>query len=318
MTVDRGAARPGNVPSRLRLADRELLATGQMVKYMTPALDPLSAATGALLAAMAVAEILAVARRSGGGAALPPRAPSEQAIGMAAPRSEPRWGPSGRGRPGQPPRPVRGRPRHSWGRGDRAGADLAARPGPVVLGLVVTPRALGSGALGGEQVDRLLLTFATGDDAGRSAGALASAAEVPLDDLGALLAHLRRLGEGGVGQRVRVTGMAARSDALAPNRLALLRYAIAHCVADARPLALLVVGAGALDLAEDQWVEVEASWRSVSARATASWPSSPSASRRSTSRSIRTSTRASDGPCGSTDADGRTGRPARGSTSKCA
>ena len=105
-------------------------------------------------------------------------------------------------------------------------------------------------------MNRLLLTFATGD-AGRSAGALASVAELPLDDLGALLAHLRRLGEGGVGQRVRVTGMAARSDALAPNELALLRYAIAHCVADARPLALLVVGPGALDLAEDQWVEVE-------------------------------------------------------------
>jgi putative membrane protein len=51
--------------------------------------------------------------------------------------------------------------------------------------------------------------------------------------------------------------MAARSDALAPNELALLRYAIAHCVADARPLALLVVGPRALDLTEDQWVEVE-------------------------------------------------------------
>ncbi len=51
--------------------------------------------------------------------------------------------------------------------------------------------------------------------------------------------------------------MAARSDALAPNELALLRYAIAHCVADARPLALLVIVPGAVDLAADQWVEVE-------------------------------------------------------------
>ena len=259
MTVDR--ARLGRAMCLLAFAllIAKLLATGQMVKYMTPALDPLSAATGALLAAMAVAEILAVARRSGGGdAALPPRAPSEQAIGMAAPPERPplRTRGPGEARTAATPGTEDGHATHGAGGIELALTSLLVLA-PVVLGLVVTPRALGSGALGGEQVNRLLLTFATGDDAGRSAGALASAAEVPLDDLGALLAHLRRLGEGGVGQRVRVTGMAARSDALAPNELALLRYAIAHCVADARPLALLVVGAGALDLAEDQWVEVE-------------------------------------------------------------
>ena len=75
MTVDR--ARLGRAICLLAFAllIGKLLATGQMVKYMTPALDPLSAATGALLAAMAVLEILAVVRRSGAGdAALPPRA----------------------------------------------------------------------------------------------------------------------------------------------------------------------------------------------------------------------------------------------------
>jgi uncharacterized repeat protein (TIGR03943 family) len=236
----------------------KLLATGQMVKYMTPALDPLSAATGALLAAMAVAEILAVARRSGGGdcsaATSSPRAGDwDSRAPGATPGETPR---AGGGQDSRHARHPDGHATHGAGGIELALTSLLVLA-PVVLGLVVTPRALGSGALGGEQVNRLLLTFATGDDAGRSAGALAGTAEVPLDDLGALLAHLRRLGEGGVGQRVRVTGIVARSDALAPNELALLRYAIAHCVADARPLALLVVGAGARDLAEDQWVEVE-------------------------------------------------------------
>jgi uncharacterized repeat protein (TIGR03943 family) len=258
MTVDR--ARLGRAMCLLAFAllIAKLLATGQMVKYMTPALDPLSAATGALLAAMAVAEILAVARRSGGGSRS--AATSSQRAGDrdgrapgATPVGDPR---AGGGQDSRHARYEDGHATHGAGGIELALTSLLVLA-PVVLGLVVTPRALGSGALGGEQVNRLLLTFATGDDAGRSAGALASAAEVPLDDLGALLAHLRRLGEGGVGQRVRVTGMAARSDALAPNELGLLRYAIAHCVADARPLALLVVGAGALDLAEDQWVEVE-------------------------------------------------------------
>ncbi|HEX2480278.1 MAG TPA: TIGR03943 family protein, partial [Methylomirabilota bacterium] len=258
MTVDR--ARLGRAMCLLAFAllIAKLLATGQMVKYMTPALNPLTAATGALLAAMAVAEILAVARRSGGGGRS--AATSSQRAGDRDGRApgaslvgDPR---AGGGQDSRHARYEDGHATHGAGGIELALTSLLVLA-PVVLGLVVTPRALGSGALGGEQVNRLLLTFATGDDAGRSAGALASAAEAPLDDLSALLAHLRRLGEGGVGRRVRVTGMAARSDALAPNELALLRYAIAHCVADARPLALLVVGAGALDLAEDQWVEVE-------------------------------------------------------------
>jgi uncharacterized repeat protein (TIGR03943 family) len=258
MTVDQ--ARLGRAMCLLAFAllIAKLLATGQMAKYMTPALDPLSAATGALLAAMAVTEILAVARRSGGGnrsaATSSQRAGDRDDRGPGAtPAGDPR---AGEGQDSRHARCEDGHATHGPGGIELALTSLLVLA-PVVLGLVVTPRALGSGALGGEQVNRLLLTFATGDDAGRLAGALASAAEVPLDDLGALLAHLRRLGEDGVGQRVRVTGMAARSDALAPNELALLRYAIAHCVADARPIALLVVGAGALDLADDQWVEVE-------------------------------------------------------------
>jgi uncharacterized repeat protein (TIGR03943 family) len=128
---------------------------------------------------------------------------------------------------------------------------------PVALGLLVTPRALDSGALGGAEVSRLLLAFGS-DSRERGAAAPGSdAGAAPLEDLAELLPYLRQAGERGIGRQVRVTGMVAASAAFAPNELALLRYAIAHCVADARPLALLVVAPGAVSLVADQWVEVE-------------------------------------------------------------
>ena len=59
-----------------------------------------------------------------------------------------------------------------------------------------------------------------------------------------------------MGQRVRATGLALRGEGLRGREFALLRYSIAHCVADARPLALLVIGSGD-PVAVDQWVEVD-------------------------------------------------------------
>jgi putative membrane protein len=188
----------------------KLFAAGEMVKYMTPALDPLTALTGVVLAVMGAMEL-----RGGGDAG--------EADG-----------------------------RHPGGALDRAltyGLVLV----PLALGLLVTPRALGSGALGGESVAGLLLIFAPGAAAPGAAPPPAR----PLADVPDLLAYLRQAGIGGVGQRVRATGMVARSDALGADELVLLRYAIAHCVADARPLALLVAGAHAPGSAPDQWVEVE-------------------------------------------------------------
>jgi uncharacterized repeat protein (TIGR03943 family) len=187
----------------------KLFAAGQMVKYMTPALDPLTALTGVALAVMGVVEILGV------------------------------------GETGESDR-------HPGGALDRSltyGLVLL----PLALGLLVTPRALGSGALGGESVARLLLTFAPGS---APPGAAPPPAR-PLADVPDLLAYLRQAGIAGVGQRVRATGMVTRSEALGADEVALLRYAIAHCVADARPLALLVAGAPVAGSAPDQWVEVE-------------------------------------------------------------
>jgi|RhiMetdeSRZDD1v2_1073273.scaffolds.fasta_scaffold454425_2 uncharacterized repeat protein (TIGR03943 family) len=187
----------------------KLFLAGEMVKYMTPALDPLTALTGLVLAVMAVVELVGGA----GGA------------GAGAPALERRL------------------------------TDLLVLL-PLVLGLAVTPRGLGSSAIGGETVERLLLTYAPG--AATPAGSAAAMPGRTVEDVGDLLAYLREVGEAGVGVRVRATGLVARGDALAAGEFALLRFAIAHCVADARPLALLVAAGGAAaGLPPDQWVEVE-------------------------------------------------------------
>jgi uncharacterized repeat protein (TIGR03943 family) len=221
MTVD--WARLGRAGCLLAFAGLigKLLATGQMAKYMTPALDPLSAATAIVLAIMAAFETRAATRR---GAASAPASDSHAGHGP---------------------------------RGMELLLTALLVLAPVALGLLVTPRALGSGALGGAEVSRLLLAFGS-DSRERGAAAPGSdAGAAPLEDLAELLPYLRQAGERGIGRQVRVTGMVAASAAFAPNELALLRYAIAHCVADARPLALLVVAPGAVSLVADQWVEVE-------------------------------------------------------------
>ncbi len=206
----------------LALAIGKLLLRGEMVKYMAPALDPLSVLTGVVLAAMGAHELAAGLRPAGD-----------------------------RRDPGRDP--------------DHAGAGgieelLAAFLLLLVIGagFLVAPRALGSSGLGGERVPGLLLRFAAGS--GHPPGSTPRAPAGTLQDLGAVLAYLAEVGEAGVGQPVRVVGTVARSDDLPPREFALLRYSIVHCVADARPVALLVVVAPDLAPAEwpgDQWVEVE-------------------------------------------------------------
>jgi uncharacterized repeat protein (TIGR03943 family) len=206
----------------------KLFVDGEMVKYMAPALDPLTALTGLVFTVMGVME---------GWRALRARADR--------------------------PMPTSAHAAHDVEHGHAPEGTLEATLEhgltwvvvllPLVLGLVVAPRALGTSALGGERVARLLLTFAPG----RPAAAHAPRPDEPLNDVGPLLAYLRRVGEGSVGQPVRVTGLVMKSDALGAGEFALLRYAIAHCVADARPVALLVAAATVPDLRPDQWVEIE-------------------------------------------------------------
>jgi uncharacterized repeat protein (TIGR03943 family) len=204
-----------------------LLVTGHMVKYMAPALDPLSALTAVVLAAMGLIELRAALGPPG------PRhvhgvEPEERADGEAA------------------------------GGGVEEALTYLLLALVLALGLFVTPRALATAGLGGERVAGLVLRFAPGSP--RPAGATAPAPPAPLGDTSAVLAYLRAVGEAASGQRVRVVGTVTRSDDLGVGEFVLLRYAIVHCVADARPVALLVVAPSEADAERwtaDQWVEVE-------------------------------------------------------------
>ncbi len=189
----------------------KLFAAGEMTKYMSPALDPLTALAGLVLAAMGVVEIAAA--RAGG------HEDDE----------------------------------HPTDRAEQTLTNLLLVI-PLAVGFLMAPRALGSAALGGEDVASLLLTFPAGPaPAARGVAPPAS----PIEDLPDLLVYVRQAGEQGVGQRVRVTGLVARADSFAPNELALLRYAIAHCVADARPLGLFVIANAEASWPADQWVSIE-------------------------------------------------------------
>ena len=195
----------------------KLFVAGEMVKYMSPALDPLTALAGVVLAAMGVVEL------RGGRADEPPEGAIDD-HGLGADRAE------------------------------QAVTSLLLVV-PLALGFLVVPRALGASALGGEEVANLLLSFGAGPAPARAAVPAPPPARI--EDVPDLLAYLGRHGEAGLGQRVHVTGRVARSPRLEPDELALLRFSIAHCVADARPLGLLVVAARADTWAPDQWVRVE-------------------------------------------------------------
>ena len=201
----------------------KLFAAGEMVKYITPTLDPLTALTGVVLGVMGAMEALRALRTDAGRHA-------------AARDVEHSHGADG-----------------SMNGALEGALTYAVVLLPLALGLAVAPRALSTSALGGERVTRLLLTFAQGS----AAAPRAPKPDEPLDDMGPLLAYLRKVGDGSIGQPVRVTGLVMRSDALGTGEFALLRYAIAHCVADARPVALLVVAPTSPDIQPDQWVEVD-------------------------------------------------------------
>ena len=187
----------------------KLLLTGEMVKYMSPSLDPLTALAGVVLGAMGIVEL---------------------------------WGGALREHT------------HSPEQFDEALASLLLLL-PVVLALVFVPRSLSTSALGGERLDGLLLTY--GGDVARVAQGAPPPPRRPIADVDDLLAYVRQSGEAGLGQRVRVRGIVARSETLRDDELVLLRFSIAHCVADARPVALLVVSDGRPGPAIDQWVEID-------------------------------------------------------------
>jgi uncharacterized repeat protein (TIGR03943 family) len=169
----------------------KLLLSGQMALYMSPALDPLSALTAVVLAALGGVELWSARHL------YPlPRNPDEL---------------------------------------------LTYVPVAMLLGAgaFTTPRALDSTALGGVQAARAVVAYSTG-----GAGSAQPPASA-ISDVGDLFKYLRTAGESGVGQPVRVVGMAVSDASLAPDQFVLLRYTIVHCVADAQPIGLLIQAAEA-------------------------------------------------------------------------
>jgi uncharacterized repeat protein (TIGR03943 family) len=136
-------------------------------------------------------------------------------------------------------------------------------------GAFVTPRALDSTALGGMQPARAVVAYSA------VAGSAAQPPTSAITDLPDLFKYLRTAGESGVGQPVRVVGMAVPDASLAPDQFVLLRYTIVHCVADAQPIGLLIE-ASETPPSSGGWVVVEGvlavspsqSSRLVSVRAT--------------------------------------------------
>jgi uncharacterized repeat protein (TIGR03943 family) len=205
----------------------KLFLADEMTRYMSPSLDPLTALAGVTLGLMGLVELRTWS--VGGDSAL------------AGSTSYP-----GEDGPGE------GSQESDVTEQALAGALLLL---PILLGLLYAPRGLGTGALGGEHLDKLLLSF------GRGASEVARAAPPPparpIGDVDDLLAYVRQAGEAGLGQQVHVRGLVARSPTLQDDELALLRFSIAHCVADARPVALLVVAPTGAAWPADRWVEVD-------------------------------------------------------------
>lgn len=125
----------------------------------------------------------------------------------------------------------------------------------LAIGLLIAPRTLDSAALAGEDLANYLLAFGPAAASGQQQAAIIQPLR-PIDDVPELLSYLSRAGAGGLGQHVRVTGLVARSGGLRQDEFPLLRFMIVHCVADARPIGILVTGVAAPPDV-DHWVEVE-------------------------------------------------------------
>jgi uncharacterized repeat protein (TIGR03943 family) len=123
---------------------------------------------------------------------------------------------------------------------------------PIGLGLFMSPRALGSAAVSGQDLTRLVVAFSSAPPANP-----VRPPTHPIEDVADLFHYLRDAGEGGVGQPVHLLGIVARSDTLPADQFVLLRFSIVHCVADAQPLGVLIVAPSELSLESDHWVEVE-------------------------------------------------------------
>jgi uncharacterized repeat protein (TIGR03943 family) len=211
---------------------------------MSPAFDPLTAATGAILAGMGAHEVwFAMLGRSRAGAHEKHGRPGAESSRSGTGAHERWWAMDGR--------PGAESSRHG-SRLDEA-LSYALVLLPVGLGLLTAPRALDPNALGGQDATRVVVAYSSTPPSG-SVGPPVQ----PIRDVADLFSYLRTAGEEGVGQPVHLVGMVARGDTLSADQFVLLRYSIVHCVADAQPLGLLVeMPDESQGVSTAAWVEVD-------------------------------------------------------------
>jgi uncharacterized repeat protein (TIGR03943 family) len=119
---------------------------------------------------------------------------------------------------------------------------------PVLLGLLVPPRPLGTAALSGRPTSPIVA-----DTLSAARPALPPEQNTILDWA---LAFEESAGHEHVGLPARVTGMVYRDERYGDDAFLAVRFVISCCAADAYPVVMAVQWPGAHELANDDWVEV--------------------------------------------------------------
>jgi putative membrane protein len=144
------------------------------------------------------------------------------------------------------------------GHGHRAGwGTLLLVALPAILGTLVPPAPLDSGALG----NRNVTTTGLG-----AAGTTTTLTSAPAER--DLLDWLQAFDDAPetaalVGQEATLVGFVHREDFLEEDQFMLSRFVIICCVADAVPVGMIVRWPGAADLAAGEWVEVRGSFEVI-------------------------------------------------------
>jgi uncharacterized repeat protein (TIGR03943 family) len=207
----------------------KLFLTGQMVKYMSPALDPLTALAAVVLLAMALVEVRQALAR--------PSHDDCHAVGDHDHSQHEHDHDHGH---------------HHATSASEAGLTYLLVIGTLALGMALTPRALSASALGGEDLASHLLAIGPRSDTTTAQQVTPVAL---IDDITALVARAQLVGDGIAGQPVRIIGLTAPSGGLEAGEFAVLRYTVVHCVADARPFGLIVAAETTPPV--NQWMEIE-------------------------------------------------------------
>jgi uncharacterized repeat protein (TIGR03943 family) len=195
----------------------KLLATGQLARYLSPMLDPLTLLVGLAVLLMAGVEAWR--------ALVDPPCQQDDDHGHAHATAGPA----------------------QWG-------GLLLLGGTLALGTVLVPRALSTAALAGD--DPTAYVAGPRALAAPEAAISPAQAAPAIEDFTDFMRFLRDHGQAGAGQPVRLIGLVTLTTNLRPGEFTLMRYAVVHCVADAQAYGVVVYRPQAT-VQENQWVQVD-------------------------------------------------------------